>query len=47
MIQAIPAANRRRGRVVEEIAGRADLISRGDYGNAERYRIHAGCLEFL
>lgn len=46
-IQAIPAANGRRGRVVEETTGGADLISRRDYGNAEGYRIHAGCLGFL
>ena len=46
-IQAISAANGRRGRVVEEFAGRADLISGRDYGNAEGYRIHAGCLGFL
>jgi len=46
-IQAIPAANGRGGRVVEVFAGRADLISRGDYGNAEGHRIHAGYLWFL
>ena len=46
-IQAISAANGRRGRVVEEFAGGADLISGRDYGNAEGYRIHAGCLGFL
>jgi len=46
-IQAILTANGRSGRVVEEFAGGADLISGRDYGNAERYRIHAGCLEFL
>ena len=46
-VQAILAANGRSGSVVEELAGRADLISRGDYRNAEGYRIHAGCLEFL
>lgn len=46
-IQAIPAANGRRGRVVKEIGSRADSISGGDYGNAEGNRIHAGCLGFL
>ena len=46
-IQAVSAANRRRGRVVEEFAGMADLISGRDYGNAEGYRIHAGYLGFL
>jgi len=47
MIQAIPAANGRSGRVIEEFAGRTDFISRGDYGNAEGYCVHAGCLRFL
>lgn len=46
-IQAIPAANGRRGRVVEEFAGRADVISGRDYGNAEGYRVHAGYLGLL
>jgi len=41
-IQAISAANGRRGRVVEEFAGVADLIIGRDYGNAEGYRVHAG-----
>ena len=35
VIQAILAANKRRGIVVEEVPGRADLISGGDYGMAE------------
>lgn len=42
-IQAVPV-NRRNGRIVEEFAGWANLISGRDYGNAERHRIHAGCL---
>ena len=47
MIQAIPPANGRRGRVVEEFVGRPDLISRRYYGNTEGNRIHGGCLGFL
>jgi len=38
-IQVILTARGRRGRVVEEVPGRSNLIRRGDYGNAERYRI--------
>jgi hypothetical protein len=44
-IQAISAVNGRR--VVEEFAGGTDLISGGDYSNAEGRRIHAGCLGFF
>ena len=46
-IEAILAADGRRGRVVEEIPGRTNLISRGDYGNTEGYRVHGGCLGFF
>ena len=46
-IQAILAANGRRGIVVEEVPGGANLISGGDYGKAEGYRVHGGCLEAL
>ena len=46
-IQATLAANGTSGRVLEELAGLADLISGRDYGNAEGHRIHTGCLEFL
>jgi hypothetical protein len=46
-IQAILAANRRRGIVVEEVPGRPDLISGGDYGKTEGYRIHGSCFEAL
>ena len=43
-IQAILTANGRRGRVAKEFPCRPNLIRRGDYGNAERYRIHGACL---
>ena len=47
-IQAIFPTNGRIGRsVFEEIPGRTDLISGGDYGNSKRYRIHGGYSNFL
>lgn len=46
-VQAIVPADGRSGGVVEELSGGADLIRRGDYGNAEGHRIHAGWLRFL
>jgi hypothetical protein len=45
-IQAIFATNGGSGGIVEVFAGRADLITGGDYGNSEGYRIHAGCRDF-
>ena len=45
-IQPILAANGSGGRAVEKLAGRAYFIT-GEYqGNAEGYRVHAGCLDF-
>jgi len=45
-IQPILAANGSGGRAVEKLAGRAYFITGGYQGNAEGYRVHAGCLDF-
>jgi hypothetical protein len=46
-IKAIFAADGRRGRIVEEVSRRCDVIRGGNYSNPVGYCIHGGCFEDL